>query len=194
MAHRFVRTIVRGMRRWPYWGLQESKNWDPYRVSQSLGPFWDKHPFAELERTLRRLPRLCDYPRFDYELDVRGPEVSEKGTMDIDKHSVTFNCPLRGFKPSHVKVKTVGRNVIVEAEREEKYEADGCNSVTHKRFTSSMTLPDDADLDNVTSSLSESGLLKITAPRLAVTSSESAQKETPIHVEKGDAKNNESEV
>ena len=66
------------------------------------------------------------------------------------------------YKPEELFIKTVDNTVIVEAKHEEKT-SDG-RSCSTQSFSQSFTLPAGVDPDTVKSSLSQQGVLTISAP------------------------------
>lgn len=66
------------------------------------------------------------------------------------------------FSPDEITVKTVDKNVVVEAKHEERQDEHGYVS---RHFVRRYVLPTDYDATNVTSTLSSDGVLTIMAPR-----------------------------
>jgi len=66
------------------------------------------------------------------------------------------------FSPDEITVKTVDNHVVVEAKHEEKQDEHGWIS---RQFVRKYMIPEQCDIDQVTSSLSSDGMLSITAPR-----------------------------
>merc|ERR1712152_63829 len=66
------------------------------------------------------------------------------------------------YQPEELMIKTVDNNVIVEAKHEEKT-SDG-RSYSTQSFNQSFNLPRGVNPESVTSSLSKSGILTISAP------------------------------
>lgn len=79
---------------------------------------------------------------------------------------VSFNLQVildvQQFSPDEITVKTVEKNVVVEAKHEERQDEHGFIS---RHFVRRYVLPTDYDAINVTSTLSSDGVLTITAPR-----------------------------
>lgn len=78
---------------------------------------------------------------------------------DNDNFKVIID--VRQFKPEEVTVKVVGRCIVVEAKHEEKRDEHGSIS---RQFLRKYLLPDRAELDQVSSTISSDGILIITAP------------------------------
>lgn len=66
------------------------------------------------------------------------------------------------FSPEEITVKTVGKNIIIEAKHEERQDEHGFVS---RHFLRRYVLPPSHDVINITSSLSSDGVLTITAPK-----------------------------
>lgn len=77
---------------------------------------------------------------------------------DNDNFKVVID--VRQFKPEEITVKVVGRCIVVEAKHEEKRDEHGSIS---RQFLRKYLLPDRADLDEVSSTVSSDGILIITA-------------------------------
>ncbi|XP_032665441.1 protein lethal(2)essential for life-like [Odontomachus brunneus] len=78
---------------------------------------------------------------------------------DNDNFKVIIDA--RQFKPEEITVKVVGRCIVVEAKHEEKRDEHGSIS---RQFLRKYLLPDRADLDQVSTTISSDGILIITAP------------------------------
>jgi len=66
------------------------------------------------------------------------------------------------FAPNEVTVKVVGQTVVVEGRHEEKQDEHGSIS---RQFVRKYQLPQDIQMDQVTSTLSSDGVLTVTAPK-----------------------------
>ena len=77
-----------------------------------------------------------------------------------DQYKILIN--VEHFQPEELMIKTVDNNVIVEAKHEEKT-SDG-RSFSTKSFNQSFALPRGVSPDTVSSSLSKTGVLTISAP------------------------------
>ncbi|KAJ8025789.1 Heat shock protein 26 [Holothuria leucospilota] len=81
------------------------------------------------------------------------------------------------FKPSEISVKVTGKSLKIEGKHEETGD-DGHFSC--RQFTRSFYLPDDVDIENLTSTLSKEGVLSVEAPRLQLKEKESEERNIPI--------------
>ena len=94
-------------------------------------------------------------------------QLSEQRTKEYKektKEPLTFKVDLSGFEPENIKLKTVGLKLIVEAQTEESNDKEGCQSYSVKKYHQTITLPDDVKPEDVTSSLTNEGVLRIAAP------------------------------
>lgn len=82
------------------------------------------------------------------------------------------------FHPEEIKVKVVGKNVIIEGKHEEKEDEHGWIS---RQFTRKYLVPEQCDIDQLSSSLSSDGVLIISAPRKQLPEEE--KKERVIQIE-----------
>jgi len=93
-----------------------------------------------------------------------GFENIEAGDSKIvyedDMYKILIN--VEKYQPEELMIKTVDTNVIVEAKHEEKT-SDG-RSYSTQSFNQSFSLPSGVNPESVTSSLSKSGILTISAP------------------------------
>ncbi|XP_066594664.1 protein lethal(2)essential for life-like [Prorops nasuta] len=82
-------------------------------------------------------------------------------TISMDKDIFKVILDVQQFKPEEVSVKVVDRVLVVEGKHEEKKDEHGTVS---RQFVRKYILPDQVDVDKVTSSISSDGILTITAP------------------------------
>jgi len=75
---------------------------------------------------------------------------------------------LLGYKPSDIKVQVTDGVLTVEAMQEQEEKAEGSSFYKMKQFRRAITVPQNVDVDKLTSSLGEDGKLLITAPLLAL--------------------------
>ena len=164
-------------------------------------PFWNTddefffYPirFEEISSRRNKLEKVWD--RFLSELfQLEKPEETKTdNTSDKpadDKFTVDFQ--LSGFEPEHIKVKTVGQKLIVEATKEENDEKDKLKSYSKRHFHKSLVLPDTVKPDDVTSSLTGKGVLRITAPVMSLPAPEEKEREIEVAKEKTEDDNNKT--
>lgn len=83
-------------------------------------------------------------------------------TIKMEKDNFQVILDVQQFSPDEITVKTVDKNVVVEAKHEERQDEHGFIS---RQFVRRYILPIDYDAINVTSTLSSDGVLTVTAPR-----------------------------
>merc|ERR1711944_34439 len=105
-----------------------------------------------------------------------------------DRFSKTVH--VKGFKPEDIQIRvTTDKKVIVEAKQEVKEEKDGFKSHKLKEIKQLLDVPDNVNIEELTSSLSEKGYLTISAPLLALPGPKKKE-ETKLHVTFDEEKNN----
>merc|ERR1711944_106160 len=105
-----------------------------------------------------------------------------------DRFSKTVH--LKDFKPEDIQIRvTTDKKVIVEAKQEVKEEKGGFKSYKLKEIKQSLDVPDNVNIEELTSSLSEQGYLTISAPLLALPEPKKKE-ETKLHVTFDEEKNN----
>ncbi|XP_076236787.1 protein lethal(2)essential for life-like [Calliopsis andreniformis] len=83
-------------------------------------------------------------------------------TVKADKDKFHVDLDVQQFSPEEINVKVVDRFVIVEGKHEEKQDEHGWIS---RQFSRRYMIPEQCDIDEVTSKLSSDGVLSITVPR-----------------------------
>jgi len=109
-----------------------------------------------------------------------GLENIESGDSKVvyedDMYKILIN--VEKYQPEELMIKTVDTNVIVEAKHEEKT-SDG-RSYSTQSFNQSFSLPSGVNPESVTSSLSKSGILTISAPLPKSLKSNNGERLIPI--------------
>ncbi|XP_014474164.1 PREDICTED: protein lethal(2)essential for life-like [Dinoponera quadriceps] len=117
-------------------------------------------PFDRYYPSLRDQTVLDFYYRPWMDVTRRKDGAAMMGiASDNDNFKVIID--VRQFKPEEITVKVVGRCIVVEAKHEEKPDEHGSIS---RQFLRKYLLPDRANLDQVSSTISSDGILIITAP------------------------------
>ena len=93
---------------------------------------------------------------------LRKNEGGGTSTVKADKDKFQVILDVQQFKPEEINVKIVDKCVIVEGKHEEKQDEHGWIS---RQFTRRYMIPEQCDIDQITSSLSSDGVLNIIAPR-----------------------------
>lgn len=83
-----------------------------------------------------------------------------------------------GFDKDHIKIKVNGNKLFVKGNIEDENKADNSNNYMNKNFNYVISLYEDIDQKNISSSL-KNGILTITLPRIEV--KEQDAKEIPIN-------------
>ncbi|XP_006625143.1 protein lethal(2)essential for life-like [Apis dorsata] len=89
---------------------------------------------------------------------------SDRGssTVQADKDKFQVVLDVQQFEPHEIDVKVVDKFVVVTAKHEEKRDEHGWIS---RQFVRKYLIPEQCDLEQVSSKLSSDGVLTITAPR-----------------------------
>lgn len=81
-------------------------------------------------------------------------------TLPDGSQKLRLRLDIQDFKPEEIVVKTTGNEIIVEAHREEKTDRGTVNKQLSRKFT----VPESVNLKEVTSSVSQDGVMSIEAP------------------------------
>jgi len=102
-----------------------------------------------------------------YEAGTKKKAESSSDGLDT---SFSKKMVLRNYKPENIQVRvTTDKKVIVEGKQELKEEdKDGFQSYQLKEFKQTLNVPENVNIDELTSSFSDEGVLTITAPLLAL--------------------------
>ena len=92
-----------------------------------------------------------------------------------DKFEIKLN--VAHFQPQEITVKTVGKDLIVEGKHDERPDENGYIS---RHFTRRYEMPENIDLERMTSSLSADGKLSVEAP---IKQSSPKERVIPITIE-----------
>jgi len=101
---------------------------------------------------------------------------------------------LRNYKPENIQVRvTADKKVVVEGKQELKEDKDGFQSYQLKEFKQTLDVPENVNIDELTSSFSDEGVLTITAPLLALPEPEKKE-ETQLKVTFDKNEKNDNEL
>eukprot|EP00096_Caligus_rogercresseyi_P013477 TRINITY_DN611_c0_g1_i2.p1 TRINITY_DN611_c0_g1~~TRINITY_DN611_c0_g1_i2.p1 ORF type:complete len:481 (-),score=170.90 TRINITY_DN611_c0_g1_i2:1016-2458(-) len=92
-------------------------------------------------------------------------ELSPKAKVSYDESKFQIELNVHGFKPEDLSIKTEGDVLIIHARHESKPESGG--NFKSNEFEQRFSLPSGVKPELITSKLSESGFLVVTAPREA---------------------------
>lgn len=115
---------------------------------------------SRLEQYLQPRRRIANYYRPWSEL-LRSNEAG-CSTVHADKDKFQVVLDVQQFEPNEIDVKVSDKYVIVTAKHEEKRDEHGWVS---RQFTRKYLIPEQCDIDQVSSKLSSDGVLTITSPR-----------------------------
>ncbi|XP_035728895.1 protein lethal(2)essential for life-like [Vespa mandarinia] len=90
---------------------------------------------------------------------------SGTSTVNADKDKFQVVLDVQQFQPNELDVKVTDKFVVVTAKHEEKRDEHGWIS---RQFVRKYIIPEQCDIDQVTSKLSSDGVLTIIAPRKEV--------------------------
>ncbi|XP_051894798.1 heat shock protein 30C-like isoform X1 [Pristis pectinata] len=110
----------------------------------------------------------------------------QSGTVGESGDGFSLSLEVPRFSPEELKVKVVGRKVLVTGEHEKKSDdGSGSYSYTREEFRREFQLPEDVDAQAVNCCLSQDGRLKVEAPRLALPPVD--ERTVPIDIASGTA-------
>ena len=168
----------------------------PQSVGCGLNSF---HPMM---RKRRRLMNLDNWDRMFNEMFLPSYEVCEKRKSSSKNNSTnssneetpsnfTKKMKLQNFKPSDIQIRvTADKKVVVEAKQEVKEENEGFHSYQLREFKQSLDVPDNVNIEELTSSFNEKGELTITAPLLSLPEPEKEETKLPVTFDKKEEKEN----
>ena len=132
---------------------------------------------------------LEEFFEFDQSSDDETKTVEQKSQNEFN-----LNLDLKGFDSNDIKVKTIGQKLIVDAEKEENTQEDGFKTYSRKQFHKSIVLPDNIKPDDVKSSLTNKGLLRISAPVMSLPAPDKREKEIVVEKEESPNKSVEKQT
>merc|ERR1711944_266195 len=153
-------------------------------------------------RKRRRVMNLENLDRIFNEMLIPSFELCEKrkclskeseNTTEEEKLDVfSTKMKLKDFKPSDIQIRvTADKKVVVEAKQEVKEENEGFRSYQLREFKQSLDVPENVNIEELTSSFNEQGELTISAPLLALPEPKKDETESkvPVTFEKDDKEN-----
>jgi len=136
--------------------------------------------FPSMMRKRRRVMNHDNWDRIfskmflpSYELcEKRKSEANDSTTStenEVESTIFTKKMKLNNFKPSDIQIRvTADKKVLVEAKQEVKEEKEGFHSYQFREFKQSLDVPENINIEQLTSSFNEKGELTITAPLLCL--------------------------
>merc|ERR1719414_2717726 len=149
--------------------------------------------YPTMMRKRRRVMNLDNWDQIFSEMFLPSYEVSDKrksasnNSSDITENKeestvFTKKMKLNNFKPSDIQIRvTADKKVLVEAKQEVKEEKEGFHSYQLREFKQSLDVPENINIEQLTSSFSDKGELTITAPLLCLPEPEK-EEETKLPV------------
>ncbi|XP_067825323.1 heat shock protein 30C-like [Heptranchias perlo] len=96
-------------------------------------------------------------------------EGDNRQSEDKDGDDFSLSLDVQRFSPEELKVKVLGRKVLVTGKHEKKSDdGSGCYSYKYEEFRREFQLPEDVEPQALNCCLSQDGRLKVQAPRLAL--------------------------
>ncbi|KAL6434797.1 hypothetical protein ACFW04_005177 [Cataglyphis niger] len=129
------------------------------RPDQLVNPNVLERFAPQRDRRLRTAPLIYYRPWGEL---MRNSNEGGTSTVKADKDKFQVILDVQQFKPDEINVKVVDKCVVVEAKHEEKQDEHGWIS---RQFVRKYMIPEQCNIDEVSSSLSSDGVLTITAPR-----------------------------
>jgi len=109
-------------------------------------------------------------------------KAKAQGSSDGSEDTFSKKMVLRNYKPENIQVRvTADKKVVVEGKQELKEDKDGFQSYQLKEFKQTLDVPENVNIDELSSSFSDEGVLTITAPLLALPEPEKME-ETQLKV------------
>ena len=134
----------------------------------SMFPRWRRQASFDLFADFDRLSVACVDKEAEKSQKAVAPIQRKVGDKTIghvsDDKNFAYNFDLSGFDPKDIKVKTIGQKVVVEAVTQENDQKEGCNSISHRQYHSSVVLPKNVNSEDFKTILNNQGVLSIIAP------------------------------
>jgi HSP20 family protein len=131
----------------PWWRAPQQQHWDPFNELVSLR--------GEMARVLRALSGARGAGEWFGDVDV---------DEDEDEQGWTVTARLPGVAPDEVVVEVEDRDLCIRARSEAEERGQGQTVSRHAAFNYRLTLPSDADTDQVDATM-DHGLLTVRMPR-----------------------------
>jgi len=118
---------------------------------------------------------------------------AQGNSSDGSEDTFSKKMVLRNYKPENIQVRvTADKKVVVEGKQELKEDKDGFQSYQLKKFEKTLEVPENVNIDELTSSFSDEGVLTITAPLLTLPEPEKKE-ETQLKVTFDNKKDSEND-
>ena len=121
-----------------------------------------QHMWRDMFDDMRRLERSV-YPYWRHIAPENAFNLgSALGEVENTPEKFAVSVDVSHFKPEEIKVNLTGNELTIEGHHEEKNDRHGS---VQRSFVRKYTLPEDANLEALRSSLSDQGHLSIEAPK-----------------------------
>ncbi|CAG9761482.1 unnamed protein product [Ceutorhynchus assimilis] len=147
-------------------------------------------PLRQMENEMRALereffrPSIFNGPRYA----LKYPVSDDTAVVAQFKDKFQVRLDVQGFNPEDLKVKTLADQNAIEIEGKHEEREDG-HGILSRQFLRRFVLSKDHDLKAVASSLSEDGILTVTAPKKPAEISSEKERAIPIeHISEGENK------
>jgi len=108
-------------------------------------------------------------PSYDTCAKRNTQSTKQSSSAETSPDTFTKKLNLKSFKPEDIQIRvTTDKQVIVEAKHEVREEKDGFQSYQLREFKKSLDVPENVNIEELTSSFNEQGDLTISAPLLAL--------------------------
>lgn len=134
---------------------------DPFEMfdecvpSTSFGMRLHPKDLKRLQLSTNKVKRISN--RHLWNLDKKGRNTRS------DEDEFQLSLDVEDFKPEEISVKTVDNSIEIEGTHEEREDGQGFIS---RHFRRRYQLPDDFDINKVSSALSSDGILTVKAPKI----------------------------
>ena len=108
-----------------------------------------------------KLPRLFDKNLFEDVKDAQAVKVQN------DDNGLELELNTEDYNPEDIKVRVENAMLVIEGNHDEDGNEED-SKVMHRKFYREYLLPDECKPENVSSTFTKDGILKISAPKLAI--------------------------
>jgi len=152
------------------------------QVERYFGNFFDE-AMRELNQMDERLILINPNYWMGQKLREAQNLASAIGSIENTPEKFAVSINVSQFRPEELTVTTVGQQLVIEGNHEEKSDEHG---QIERHFIRKMLLPKDVHAEEIVSHLSQDGVLTISAPKLAL----NAPPSRPIPIQMGPAEKN----
>ncbi|KAK5965487.1 SHSP domain-containing protein [Trichostrongylus colubriformis] len=132
----------------------------PCSAERAILPRFLDDVFNEIDNTISVIDRF-EKPTRPSLRRRKEAVVNNSGKITDDESKLAISLNVSKFKPEELKVNIDGRTLTIEGQQEVK---DG-SSYTMRSFVRQWNLPEDVDVEQIRSTLTENGQLAIEVPK-----------------------------